>query len=74
LFNVVEYQEPVERPDVRYPFTRTTGRNHYYYYRYYRTRTMTGRSPGFNGLALKGEREINPADVAKLDVAQGELV
>jgi formate dehydrogenase alpha subunit len=70
LFHAVEHQEPVERPDARYPFTLTTGRNLYHYH----TRTMTGRSAGLNDLAPKCEVEINPADAAKLGVAQGELV
>ena len=70
LFSPLEHQEPVERPNARYPFTLTTGRLLYHYH----TRSMTGRSVGVDALAPKCELEINPIDAARLAVADGDML
>ncbi|CAO0821133.1 hypothetical protein DFAR_2140004 [Desulfarculales bacterium] len=70
FFSALEHQEPVERPNARYPFTLITGRLLYQYH----TRSMTGRSVGVDDLAPKCFVEINPVDAARLAVSDGELV
>jgi len=70
LFHALKHTEPVEKTDVRYPFVLTTGRNLYHYH----TRTMTGRSIGFNELAPKCKIEINPKDAVHANIKNGDLI
>ena len=70
LFCPVEHQEPFELPDLAYPLTLTTGRVLYQYH----TRTMTGRCSGVNEMAPVAVVEINPADSAKIQITEGEIV
>ena len=64
-FFAIEHQEPRELPDKDYPLILTTGRVIYQYH----TRTMTGRSGGVNDLAPDCFVEVNPADAARLGLA-----
>lgn len=41
---------------------------------HYHTRTKTGRVPELNRLAPEAFVELHPADAARLEIAQGELV
>ena len=64
------YLTPAEQTDAAYPYILTTGRILYQYH----TRTMTGRVEGLNAISGTSYVEINPADAAKLSVAEGESV
>jgi len=69
-FTPVEYQEPVEMPDPRFPFLLTTGRLMFQYH----TGTMTRRSPSLDREASEAYVELHPDDARDLDVGDGERV
>ncbi|MBA7611999.1 Formate dehydrogenase H [subsurface metagenome] len=69
-FIPLEYKPPMELPDKQYPLVLTTGRSLYHFH----TGTMTRRVEGLNVLKKEGEVEINPADAAKLGIADGDKV
>jgi formate dehydrogenase alpha subunit len=69
-FIPLEYKPPMELPDKDYPLVFTTGRSLYHFH----TGTMTRKVEGLNVLKPEAELEINPADAAKLSVADGEMV
>ncbi|MBA7484549.1 putative formate dehydrogenase [subsurface metagenome] len=69
-FIPLEYKPPMELPDKDYPLVLTTGRSLYHFH----TGTMTRRVEGLNVLMREGEVEINPADAAKLGIADGDKV
>ncbi|TES82335.1 MAG: formate dehydrogenase subunit alpha [Dehalococcoidia bacterium] len=69
-FIPLEYKPPMELPDKQYPLVLTTGRSLYHFH----TGTMTRRVEGLNVLMREGEVEINPADAAKLGIADGDKV
>ena len=68
LFHAIRHQEPVEKPDDKFPFTLTTGRVLYQYH----SRTMTGRAEGVNDLAPECEIEIHPNDAERFGLADGQ--
>jgi len=69
-FIPLDYKPPMELPDKQYPLVLTTGRSLYHFH----TGTMTRRVEGLNVLMKEGEVEINPADAAKLGIADGDKV
>ena len=69
-FIPLEYKPPMELPDKHYPLVLTTGRSLYHFH----TGTMTRKVAGLNVLKKEGEVEINPADAAKLGIADGDKV
>jgi len=69
-FIPLEYKPPMELPDKKYPLVLTTGRSLYHFH----TGTMTRKVEGLNVLRKEGEVEMNPADAAKLGIADGDRV
>ncbi len=69
-FIPLEYKPPMELPDKQYPLVLTTGRSLYHFH----TGTMTRKVAGLNVLKKEGEVEMNPADAAKLGIADGDKV
>jgi len=69
-FIPVTYQPPAETPDKDYPLILTTGRSLYQYH----TGTMTRKVAGLNLLKREEEVEINPADAARLNINDGDMV
>jgi len=69
-FHAVSYRPAAEAPDKKYPFLLTTGR----ILQHYHTGTMTRRVKGLNHIVPEALMELNPADAARLDVAQGDMV
>jgi formate dehydrogenase alpha subunit len=69
-FFAVDYKEPAELPDKKYPFILTTGRLMFQYH----TGTMTRRVPALERELPTGFVEINTRDAEKLSIAQGEKV
>ncbi len=69
-FIPLDYKPPMELPDKQYPLVLTTGRSLYHFH----TGTMTRKVEGLNVLMREGEVEINPADAAKLGIADGDKV
>ena len=68
-FQPVHYIPPAEMPDEEYPLTLTTGRLLYHFH----TGTMTRRVRGLNQIAPEATVEMNPKDVVKLGLADGEM-
>lgn len=66
----VEYREPAEVPDAKYPLMLTTGRIVLHYH----TGTMTRRCWGLDGLRPEESLEINPLDAATYNINDGESV
>ncbi|UCD09194.1 MAG: formate dehydrogenase subunit alpha [Dehalococcoidales bacterium] len=69
-FQVTPYQEPAEVTDAEYPVILTTGRILYHYH----GGNMTRHSKGLDEIRPEAEVEINPADAARMDVKQGDIV
>ncbi len=69
-FIAVDFTEPPELPDKKYPFYLSTGRILYHYH----TGTMTRRVKGLDKLRPEVEIEMNPADTKKLGLKDGERV
>lgn len=65
-----EYQAPPEVPDDDYPFWLTTGRLVYHWH----TRTKTARSPRLQAAAPDGVLEMNPEDLGRLGLSDGDWV
>ncbi len=70
LFKPSDYVPSAELPDEEYPLIFSTGRILYQYH----TRTMTGKTEAINRVAGRAFVEINPADAAKHDIADGGRV
>jgi formate dehydrogenase alpha subunit len=66
----VHHQPAAELPDDEYPLMLTTGR----VLQHWHTGTMTRRVGGLDFLAPEERVEINPADAAKLGVANGDWI
>ncbi|MDN5344948.1 MAG: ferredoxin-nitrate reductase [Clostridia bacterium] len=66
----VPYAPPPEVPDGEFPFWLNTGR----IIEHYHTRTRTKRIPELQALVAGAYVEINLADAARLQVAEGEVV
>ncbi len=69
-FMPLVYSPSAELPDAEYPLLLTTGRSLFQYH----TGTMTRKVKGLNTLKDHETIEINPADAAKLGIAEGDLV
>lgn len=69
-FHPVEYKNPDELPDEKYPFVLTTGRQLYQFH----TGTMTRKSPVINQVSPTGYVEIHTDDAAGLEISNGEKV
>lgn len=69
-FQPVPYTPPAEVPDAEYPLVLTTGRRRAAYH----TQTQTGRSPGLRKILPHEALEMNPADGARLGLAEGQSV
>ncbi|MEH0970730.1 molybdopterin oxidoreductase family protein [Micromonospora sp. CPCC 205546] len=70
FLHAVDYQPSPEVPDDEYPMLLTTGRTVYQFH----TRTKTGRAPQLDRAAPDVWVELNPADAARLGIAEGDLV
>jgi len=69
-FHAVEYKNPDELPDEKYPFVLSTGRQLYQFH----TGTMTRKSAVINQVSPTGYVEIHPDDAAELGIASGESI
>lgn len=69
-FLPVDYKEPAELPDDKYPFILTTGRLIFQYH----SGTMTRRVTALEREASTGFIELNPEDAQRLSITQGEKV
>ncbi len=69
VFACVEYRPPAEKAGKRFPLLLTTGRTRYGYH----AGSMTGRT-ALAGMQRQGWVEMNPADAARLALADGERV
>ncbi len=69
-FIPLAYSPPAEASDEAYPFILTTGRNLYHYH----TGTMTRKVRAFNMRYSEEKLGINPADAARLSLAEGDWV
>ncbi len=66
----IEYDEPAELPDEKYPMILTTGRIIFHYH----TGTMTRKSKHIVSEINEGFIEIHPEDAKKLSIDDGEFV
>jgi formate dehydrogenase major subunit len=66
----VEFLPPSELPDAEFPFILNSGRQMYHWH----TGTMTRRSTGLDSREPVPVVEINPADAARLGLADGDSV
>jgi predicted molibdopterin-dependent oxidoreductase YjgC len=69
-FNPVEYSDPAEMPDEKYPFFLTTGRM----FAHFHTGTMTRVCPRLDAEQLTGYVEIHPQDAVRLGVEDGDVL
>lgn len=69
-FHPVEFHEPDEMPDDRYPLILSTGRLLYQFH----TGTMSRKSKPIDQVSPTGFVEINPEDAEKLGIHNGDLV
>ncbi len=70
VLKAAHYSDPFEGSSERYPYRLITGRSVYHFH----TRTKTGRVPELVGAAPEMWVELNPADAASLEIADGDLV
>jgi len=70
LFHAVEFREPAELPDKKYPIVLTTGRILYHFH----TGTMSRRVDGLDEVRPDGFVEIHPDDAEAIGVKEGEMV
>ena len=70
LFHAVEFRDPAELPDKKYPIVLTTGRILYHFH----TGTMSRRVDGLHEVRPDGFVEIHPDDAKDAGVADGEMV
>ena len=68
IFSNVHYRDPAETIDEAFPVWLTTGRR----LQSYHTRTQTGRAQGIEYLLSEEALEINPADIEKWGLSDGE--
>jgi formate dehydrogenase major subunit/formate dehydrogenase alpha subunit len=69
-FHAIEYKEPAEMPDKRYPLVLTTGR----VLEHFHTGTMTRKSAGLNALSSGPFVEVHPKDAKRLKIQDGDRV
>ena len=68
IFSNVHYRDPAETISNDFPVWLTTGRR----LQSYHTRTQTGRAQGIDYLLSEESLEVNPADLEKWQLADGE--
>ena len=68
IFSNVHYRDPAETINEEFPVWLTTGRR----LQSYHTRTQTGRAQGIDYLLSEESLEINPADIEKWELTDGE--
>jgi predicted molibdopterin-dependent oxidoreductase YjgC len=69
-FHAVDYQDPAEMPDEKYPYFLTTGRM----FAHFHTGTMTRISPHLDVEQKTGYVTINPQDAEALAVKSGDVL
>ena len=69
-FHAVEFKEPNEIANDKFPFVLTTGRQLYQFH----TGTMTRKSRVINQVSPTGYVEIHPDDAGRLKISDGEKV
>jgi len=69
-FMPLEYKEPAELPDDKYPLTLTTDRSLYHFH----TSTMSRRVKGLDDLDGQELLKIHPEDAANLEISDGEML
>ena len=69
-FMPLEYRPAAEVPGGDFPLLLDTGRALFHYH----TGTMTRRVKGLNRFMSEEKLQINPADAAKFDIAEGDMV
>ncbi|MEU7553708.1 nitrate reductase [Streptomyces sp. NPDC044571] len=70
VLKAAEYLPPHEEPSPEYPLQLSTGRTLYHFH----TRTKTGRVPQLNAAAPEVWVELSPAQAARQELAEGDLV
>ena len=70
LFHPVDYIPPAELPDEEYPFLLSTGRILFHYH----TGSMSRRAEALNAYVNEGYAEINPNDLFRLGLKDGEVI
>ncbi|MFN4226691.1 MAG: formate dehydrogenase subunit alpha [Candidatus Ratteibacteria bacterium] len=70
LFKIVEYKEPFELPDDKYPYLLTTGR----ILQEYHSRTMTGKTKGIKDIVGDEFFVMNPLDAVNENIKEGDKV
>lgn len=70
LFVPVDYEPPQDRVDEDYPFVLITGRDYYQYH----SSTMTGRSKVIRSMSPEAALEVNPEDLERLGLKEGDFV
>jgi formate dehydrogenase major subunit/formate dehydrogenase alpha subunit len=69
-FHAIEYQDPAEMPDEKYPLILTTGR----ILEHFHTGSMSRRSKGLDALVPSAYCELNLKDADRLSVEDGDTV
>jgi predicted molibdopterin-dependent oxidoreductase YjgC len=69
LFSPVEFRDPAELPDEKFPYVLTTGRILYHFH----TGTMSRRVDGLDEVRPDGFFEIHPEDSEVLGLTDGEM-
>jgi len=69
-FTPLIFREPVENPDVEYPFVLNTGR----VLQHWHGGTISRRSVGLNWIVPEGEIQINTDDGAELGIVTGDRI
>ena len=70
ILKAADFVPPHEPPSDEYPLLFTTGRTAYHFH----TRTKTGRARQLNAAAPDVWVELSPADAARLEIGEGDLV
>jgi formate dehydrogenase major subunit len=70
IFHVMDYRSAGELPDEEFPFIMCTGRQLYHWH----TGTMTRRAKGLDAREPTPTVEIHPADAARLNIREADLV
>ncbi|MDQ6813594.1 MAG: nitrate reductase [Bacteroidota bacterium] len=70
FLKAVDYEEPHEMPDDKYPLWLTTGRLVYHFH----TRTKTGRTKVLQDAAPDAYVQISEEDAAKYGIAEGDMI
>jgi len=69
-FHPVDYIPPAELPNEEYPFLLSTGRILFHYH----TGSMSRRAAALNAYVNAGYAEMNPNDLSRLGIKDGEMI